>query len=346
VVWSLEALWPHADVIRVHTPLTPKTTGVINDAVVPLLKRGVLLVNCARGGIYDEGAVLRGLESGHIGGAAFDVFVEEPPPKDSALVRHERVVCTPHLGASTHEAQERVSTQIVEQVLAFLTTGAIENALNVRAVSGDIARKLAPWTAVAERLGRFLGQVESIMPAVIEVECVGEAGTVGAETITASAVSGLLKQFLAIPNVNAISAPHLAADRGITVRELRTHASHDAHASLVRVRIIDEKGQERLAAGTIGSDHSPRLVRWGDFHIEARLEGTALVVASLDKPGVIGFLGTSLGNASVNVASVFLGKAEKHALSVWNLDDQVPADALALIQASPNVQRALVISLE
>ncbi len=346
---TLDAIWREADVITVHTPLTPQTKGIIDDAVVPKLKRGVLLINCARGGIYDEGAVLRGLESGHIGGAAFDVYVEEPPPAGSPLLAHERVVCTPHLGASTHEAQERVSTQIVDQVIAFLTTGAIENALNVRAMSGELAQKLAPWTAVAERLGRFLAQVESVMPVTIEIECLGDAGAFGTDAIAAAAVSGLLDQFLDIPNVNAISAPHLAADRGITVRELRTHERHvlpEAHSSVIRVRILDDKGNARVAAGTIGSDRSPRLIRWGDFDIEARMEGRALVVASLDVPGVIGFLGTTLGNGHVNVASVFLGKADKNALSVWNLDDELPSAVLDAIRASPNVQRALPISFE
>src|SRR5204863_1061407 len=140
----------------VHTPLTPQTTGLINDAVVAKLKKGVLLVNCARGGIYDEAAIVRGLDSGKIGGAAFDVFVEEPPPKDSPLVKHERVVCTPHLGASTAEAQVRVAVQIVEQVCDFLEKGDIKNPVNVPSLSGDIARKIAPYRTLAERLGRFL----------------------------------------------------------------------------------------------------------------------------------------------------------------------------------------------
>jgi D-3-phosphoglycerate dehydrogenase len=239
-----------------------------------------------------------------------------------------------------------VALQIAEQVVAFLTKGEIVNALNVPAVSGDIAAKLGPWTTLAERLGRFLAQVESIVPASIEVECVGDAAALGTDAIAAAAVGGLLKHFLDIPNVNAISAPHLAADRGITVRELRTHTSREAYASLVAVRIADDKGNTRMAAGTIGSDRSPRLVRWGDFDIEARLDGRALVVASTDTPGVIGFLGTTLGEGKVNVASVFLGSAGNNALSMWNLDNDVPAEVLAKINASDNVQRALVIVLE
>jgi D-3-phosphoglycerate dehydrogenase len=315
----------------------------VNDDVVSKCKDGVLLINCARGGIYDEGAVLRGLESGKIGGAAFDVYPVEPPPPDSPLLRHERVVCTPHLGASTHEAQERVAVEIVEQVIAFLTSGEVKNALNVPAMSGDLAAKVAPWVILAERLGGFLAQVETLVPASIEIDCGGDAGSQGTEAVSAGALSGLLKTFLDIP-VNAISAPHLAADRGIHVSEKRTRQSSGAHGSYVTVRLRDAAGNERVASGTLGSDRTPRLVRWGDFDIEALLAGTALVVASLDVPGVIGFLGTTLGTANVNVGSVSLGKAPQgHALSVWNLDDAIPAEALAAINASANVSRALVI---
>lgn len=342
---SLEQIWARADVITVHTPLTPQTKGIINDDVVPKLKKGVLLINCARGGIYDEDAIVRGLDSGHIGGAAFDVFVEEPPPKDSKLVAHERVICSPHLGASTAEAQVRVAVQIAEQVVDFLESGEIKNAVNVPALSGDVARKLAPYRTLAERLGKFLAQVESVKPKSIEIDCIGEAGEQGAEALTSAAVSGYLGQFLEVP-LNAIAAPHVASDRGIAVRQLKSSRSVGRFASQVVVRITAEDGSEHIAAGALGSDGSPRLVRWGDFDIEAGLGGDALVVSSVDTPGVIGFLGTLFGEHAINVAAVHLGKSSAgQALSVWNLDHKPSAKVLEAVRTSSNVKKALAIEL-
>jgi D-3-phosphoglycerate dehydrogenase len=342
---SLEQIWARADVITVHTPLTPQTKGIINDEVVPKLKKGVLLVNCARGGIYDEAAVVRGLDSGHIGGAAFDVFVEEPPPKDSALVAHERVICSPHLGASTAEAQVRVAVQVAEQVVDFLENGEITNAVNVPSVTGEIARKIAPYRLLAERLGKFLAQVESVTPKSLEIDCIGEAGDQAVEVLSSAAVAGYLGQFLSVP-LNAIAAPHVASDRGIAVRQLKSTRAVGRFASQVVVRVTGEDGGEHVAAGALGSDGSPRLVRWGDFDIEAGLGGSALVVSSVDTPGVIGFLGTVLGEHAINVASVHLGKSSAgQALSVWNLDDK-PSDAvLAAVRASSNVKAAIAVEL-
>jgi len=341
---ELEQLWAQADVITVHTPLTPQTKGLVDDETVAKLRDGVLLVNCARGGIYDEAAVLRGLDSGKIGGAAFDVYPQEPPPADAPIIAHERVVCTPHLGASTKEAQERVAVQIAEQVVAFLTRGEVSNALNVPSVSVEIAAKLAPWTTLAERLGKFVAQVEPLVADCIEIECVGEACDSTIEPIVAAALSGLLSHYLDAP-VNRISAPHMASERGISVRQLKTTSARGPFASQVILRVTDREQTTHVASGALGSDGSPRLVRWGNFDIEAHLDGQALVVASLDKPGVIGFMGAALGDANINVASVFLGKApeEGMALSVWNLDDPIGDDVLSLVSRSPNVTRALVV---
>ncbi|MCC6523956.1 MAG: phosphoglycerate dehydrogenase [Polyangiaceae bacterium] len=342
---TLDTLWAEADVITVHTPLTATTRALVNDAVVPKLRKGVLLVNCARGGIYDEAALLRGLESGHIGGVALDVFVDEPPPEGSPLVRHERVVVTPHLGASTSEAQERVAIEIIDQVLAFLKSGEVKNAVNAPSVPVELAPRLAPWLDLAERLGRFLAQVESVTPRTIEVECQGEPAGLSTAAITAAALGGVLTHFLHVP-VNHISAPHIAADRGMAVRELKSSQPAGPYASQVIVRVRGEAGEERVAAGTLGGDRSPRLVRWGDFGIEARLAGTALVVTSKDRPGVIGYLGSALGTAGINVASVFLGKASADdAISLWTLDHVVPAGLVAELRAFPNIARVVAVEL-
>jgi (S)-sulfolactate dehydrogenase len=341
---SLEAIWERADAITVHTPLTAETKNLVNDEVVGRLKKGVLLVNAARGGIYDLDAVLKGLESGRIGGVALDVFEEEPPPANLPILAHERVVVTPHLGASTKEAQDRVALEIAQQVVEYLQTGATQNAVNVPSVSREIATKLAPYVELAEKLGKFIAQVESsIGPRAIEIECFGEPAELGMKPIAASAVAGFLQRYLDTP-VNQVSAPHVATDRGIAVRELRTAAPHAKYASLVVLRVIGSDGNARVVEGTLGSDGSARLVKWRDYEIEAHLAGPTLVVTSLDKPGVIGFLGTTLGRAQVNISRVYLGIAGAGgAVSVWNLDQDIPAPVLDEVRASPNVQSALAI---
>lgn len=342
---DLETVWAEADVITVHTPLTPQTKGLLNDDVIAKLRDGVLVINCARGGIYDEAAVLRGLESGKIGGAAFDVYPQEPPPPDTPLIQHERVVCTPHLGASTKEAQERVAVQIAEQIIAFLSTGEVQNALNVPSVSSESAAQLAPWTDLAERLGQFVAQVEPIVPSTVEIECAGDAAAGSCGPIVAAALSGLLRHYFDVP-VNRISAPHIATDRGIDVRQLKSSAPRGPFASQIVLRVTDRDDNTHVAAGALGSDGTPRLVKWNDFDIEATLQGTALVVASVDKPGVIGFMGNALGDACINVGFVYLGKApeEGMALSIWNLDDPLSDEVLDGVRSSPNVNRAMLIS--
>lgn len=343
---SLDAIWERADAITVHTPLTPATKGLVNASTLPKLKKGVLLVNAARGGIYDDAALLEGLTSGRIGGVALDVFPVEPPPADMPLLAHERVIVTPHLGASTKEAQARVALEIAEQVVSYLATGEIRNAVNVASVSSETAPKLAPYAELAERLGRFLGQAEDgANPVAIEVECVGAPAELGAKTITASAVAGFLHRYLHT-SVNQVSAPHVAADRGIAVRELTTHKPRGKYASVVIVRVYGADGAVRAVEGTLASDGSGRIVKWGEFEIEAHLGGPTLVVTSLDKPGVIGFIGSTLGAASVNIARVSLGVTGGGlALSLWNLDAEMPTNVLDEVRRSSNVSSAIAIRI-
>ncbi len=339
---ALETIWARADAITVHTPLTAATKGLINESTLEKLRPGVLLINAARGGIYDEAALLKGLESGRIGGVGLDVFTEEPPPKDTPLVQHERVVVTPHLGASTREAQDRVALEIAEQVVAYLATGAIKNAVNFPSVSSDIAPKLAPYVELASRLGRFMAQVEQgLSPVSIEVECIGEPGDLGAKSVAAAAVAGFLHRFLDRP-VNQVSASHVAADRGIALRDLRTALPKSKYAAQVVLRVTTSDGSIRVAEGTLGSDGSARLVKWGDFEVEAYLGGPTLVVTSIDKPGVIGFLGTTLGDAQVNIARVHLGEAGGgRAISIWNLATEPPEAVLEQLRQSPNIRSAV-----
>jgi D-3-phosphoglycerate dehydrogenase len=341
---SLDDILTRSDAITVHTPLTAQTRGIVNEETLPRLKKGVLLVNAARGGIYDEAALLKGLESGQIGGVALDVFVEEPPPADHPLLGHDRVVVTPHLGASTKEAQARVALEIAEQVVAYLTTGEIKNAVNTPSVAGEIALKQKPWLDLAERLGSFLGQIEpALSPQTIEVECIGQPAGLGMKGIAAAAVAGSLSHYLAA-RLNRVSAPVVARERGIALRELASSDGGHKYSSLVVLRLIDSDGTEHTVAGMLGADGSPRLVRWGEHEVEAHLGGPTLVITNLDKPGVIGFIGTTLGSAQVNITRVHLGVATPGgSVSVWNLDTEAPASVIEELRRSPNVQSASAI---
>jgi D-3-phosphoglycerate dehydrogenase len=341
-----EELFARADAITCHTPLNADTKGIVNDASIATMKDGVLLVNCARGGIYDEAALLKGLQTGKLGGVALDVFVKEPPG-DNPLLAHENVVCTPHLGASTDEAQERVALEIAEQVVAYLTLGTITNAVNVPSVSREVAAKLAPYAQLADKLGAFVAQVGGIAPRSIEVECQGEPAELGASAVTSSAVAGILSRFLDGP-VNQVSAPHLAADRGIAVRELKTTTRGARFSDLVSVRVTGDKGEQLVAEGTLGANKGAHLTRWGDYELSAELSGHGLVLFNANKPGVIGSIGTILGKRQLNVSRVQLGLNAKtnEAVSVWNLDSALGADVLEEIRHAPFVEWALGIKLD
>ena len=342
----LPELFARADVITAHTPLTAETRGIVNDAAIEKMKKGVLLVNCARGGVYDEAALGRGLESGKIGGVALDVFLQEPAPADHPLFKFDNVILTPHLGASTEEAQERVALEVVEQVVNYLATGTIVNAVNAPSVPQEIAPKLGPYLDLARRLGAFLGQVEGIAPRAIEVECVGEPAELGAKAITRAALAGLLERFFDEP-VNAVSAPVLAEERGIVVREVRTER-RGKFANLVALRATEESGKLVVAEGALASDGSARLTRWGDYELDAELFGHTLVLFNEDTPGVIGAVGTILGRENVNVAQVNLGrqKGTRQSVSVWNCDAALSEGVLDEIKKLPNVARVASISLK
>ncbi len=341
---SIEELLTRSDAITVHTPLNAHTRDLINEAVLPKLKKGVLLVNAARGGIYNEAALLKGLESGQIGGVALDVFVDEPPPADLPILKHDRVVVTPHLGASTKEAQARVALEIAEQVVAYLTTGEIKNAVNTPSVAGEVAKKQKPYLELAEGLGSFLGQVEpKLSPTAIEVECAGQPAELGVKGISAAAVAGCLSRYLTA-HMNRVSAPVAAKERGITVRELATAGGERKYASLISLRVIAADGTTHTVEGSLGADGSPRLVKWGSYEIEAPLGGAALVITSLDKPGVIGFVGNTLGAAQINVARLHLGLgAPGGAVSIWNLDKDAPAAVLEDLRRSANIESVIAI---
>lgn len=336
---TLDDLFRRSDAITVHTPLTAETKGIVNDAAIAKMKKGVLLVNAARGGIYDEAAVVRGLDSGQVGGVGLDVFVEEPPGLTD-IVKHPKVVVTPHLGASTEEAQLRVALEIAQQVVAYLQAGEISNSVNVPSVAREMAPVLGPYLGLARGLGQFLAQVESLRPKSIEVECSGEVSTLPTGPIVNAALAGLLAPFFDTP-VNAVNAPLLAKDGGIEVREQRSSKKGE-FATLVTVTIVGADGKKVSASGTLASDRSPRLARWNAFEMESHLDGSVLVVRNNDRPGVIGSVGTILGAAGINVSSMQMGldKDAKEAAALWSLDSALPPPVLDQIRQVKEVIQA------
>ncbi len=341
---TLDELFRRSDAITVHTPKTPETTGLVNDDAIGRMKPGVLLINAARGGIYDEDAVLRGLESGKVGGAGFDVFPKEPPGL-TPLIAHPLVVATPHLGASTAEAQTRVAVEIAEQVVAYLSTGTISNSVNVPAVPREMASLLGPYTTLARRLGLFLAAVETVKPTAITVECAGEASGLKTAPIVNEAVAGLLSGFLSSP-VNSVSAPLLAKDRGIEIREEKT-SEKGAFSTMLTLRVMSHDGTSATVSGSLGSDGSPRLVRWGVYELDALLQGSALAIRNRDLPGVIGGIGTILGTAGVNVSRMQMGldTSTGQAASVWGLSSSPPADVLEKLRAAKDVGEVFSVTL-
>ncbi len=341
---SLDELYKRADFITVHTPKTAETKGMLNDAAFEKMKPGVIVINAARGGIVDEAALARAIESGKVAGAGLDVFEQEPPPADHPLLKLEQVVCTPHLGASTSEAQERVAVEIAEQVLDYLKHGIIRNSVNVPAVKKELAELLDPYFVVARRLGLLLGQMEPLDVNEIQITCSGEPGELGLRPIANAALAGYLQGYLEEP-INAISAPYQATDRGIHVIEVRDDAGGSFKNS-IEICVRGKKG-ERRAIGTLSTTLEPRLVALDGYELEAFLGGTTLIMLNDDQPGVIGDVGTILGKRQVNISRMQLGLDGRggRALSVWNIDHDIDEAALQELKQIKNIRSVRAIKL-
>ncbi len=322
---ELDELFGRADFITLHTPLTDKTRNIIDGDAIAKMKEGVRIVNCARGGLVDEQALRDALESGKVAGAAFDVYSEEPA-KENVLFNAPNMICTPHLGASTDEAQVNVAVQVAEQMSDYLLTGAITNAINFPSVSAEEAPKLRPYAQLAEQLGLFAGQLIETGLQEIRVEFVGDIGDLNTKTLTAAAVCGVLRPQLA--DINMVSASVIAQDRGIQVEETR-RGSEGAYGQYMRLTVKTER-QERSVAGTVFSDGKPRIIQVRGINMEASLDENMLYIENTDKPGFIGALGTVLGEAGVNIANFNLGRDEEagKALALIGVDQPVDEQAL------------------
>ncbi len=333
---ELADLLARADVITLHTPLTEKTRNILSAEALAKTRKGVLIVNCARGGLVDEAALRAALESGQVGGAAFDVFVEEPA-KANILFGAPNFIATPHLGASTGEAQENVALQVAEQMSDYLLTGAVANALNSPSITADEAPKLRPYVALAEKLGAFAGQMVDAGMKGIDIAYEGHLADLNVKPLTAAALAGVLRPMLA--EINMVSAPAVAKERGVTVSESRQETS-PIYDSLMRITVLTDMGR-RAFAGTVIAG-APRIVEVKGMELDAAFAPAMLYVNNLDKPGFIGALGALLAETGTNIATFNLGRvaAGDDAIALVGVD-QAPDDALiAKIRALPHVKEA------
>ncbi len=333
---ELNDLLSRADFISLHTPLTPETKNIISADAINRMKKGARLINCARGGLVDERALKAALDSGHLAGAALDVF-EEEPAKSNLLFGNDKVVATPHLGASTAEAQENVAVQVAEQISDYLLTGAITNALNMPAITAEEAQKIRPWIALAEKLGAFVGQLIETSIESVEILCEGSAAELKMRALTQAALAGLLKP--ALSDVNMVNAPVVAKDRGVRVSETR-RPREGIYEGFIKITVTLDGGSTRRAAGTVFADGRPRLIQVKDISLDSAFAPHMLYIVNEDKPGFIGKLGTMLGDANVNIASFALGRSApgEEAIALVEVDEAVPGAVLALIRKLPLVR--------
>jgi len=331
---TLEELLGRADFITLHTPLTEATKHLIDAGAIAKMKPGVRLINCARGGLVVEEDLAAALDTGHVAGAAIDVFVEEPAI-ENPLFGRENVVATPHLGAATSEAQENVALQIAVQMADFLLTGAVSNAVNLPSLTAEEVKRLSPYMKLAEQLGSFAGQLTETGITAVSVEYEGAAAELNVKPLTAIALTGLLSPQLA--SVNMINAPDICRERDIRVSETRRAEPVD-YQTLIRVIVTTER-RRREVVGTLFAGDKPRIVSVEGISLEAELGSTMLFVRNYDKPGFIGALGNALGAAEVNIATFHLGRTApgKDAIALVEVDQALTPEILDTVRALPNV---------
>ncbi|MEP0520091.1 MAG: phosphoglycerate dehydrogenase [Hyphomicrobiales bacterium] len=333
---ELDELFKRADFITLHTPLTDKTRNIIDASAIANMKKGVRIINCARGGLVDENALAEGLKSGKVAGAGIDVFATEPA-KESVLFDLPNVVCTPHLGASTTEAQENVAIQVAEQMSDYLLNGAVTNALNMPSISAEEAPRLTPFVKLAELLGSFAGQLTETGISGIRIEYEGDVAEMNVKALTAAAMTGVLQPQL--QTVNMVSAPAMAKERGIKVEEVR-RSQQGVYENYIRLTVLTER-QERSVAGTVFADGKPRIIQIKGINMEAELKPLMLYVTNNDRPGFIGKIGTVLGGAGVNIAHMQFGRDTEggNAIALVAVDQEVTSENMETINALENVQQ-------
>jgi len=341
---TLDEIFAKSDFITVHVPLTPDTQGLINEAAFAKMKDGVRIINCARGGIVDEHDLAEAIKSGKVAGAALDVYVEEPPTAEHPLVKLEQVITTPHLGASTDEAQLNVAIAVAEQMVDFLDKGVVRYAVNVPSVSPELLEVLRPYLTLGEKLGSLHTQMAGALPKEVQVEYRGDVTQYNVAPLTLAVLKGLLSPVMESV-VNYVNAPLIAKERGIQIVESKSERAGD-FASSITVKAKNGK-QDLEVEGAIFGAKYPRIVRVNSFYLEAVPEGYILILQNKDVPGVVGIVGTILGKNGINIAGMELGRSEKggNAISFIHVDDSVDKKALDELRALPQLVSATLVKL-
>jgi D-3-phosphoglycerate dehydrogenase len=332
---TLNDLFRQSDFISIHTPLTEETRNLLDAEAFERMKKGVMIINCARGGIVDEGALLNGLKSGRVRGAALDVF-ENEPAIDSPLFELDNVICTPHIGASTSEAQENVAVAIADQVVDFLINKRIRNAVNIPIVSPDVLPVVKPYLDLGEKLGSFLTQISDAAIEELSIEYKGGVAEYNVSPITVSVLRGLLTPYMG-EVVNFVNASIIAQDRGIRVRESKSTTAED-FASMVAITAMG-KGERNYIAGALFGTKDFRIVQINDFRIEAVPKGNMLLIQNYDRLGVIGNIGTALGNRNINIATMQFSRDRSGgiAISLLHLDSIISKEVMGELWQLPNI---------
>ena len=341
---SLEELLARSDFVTVHTPLTEDTRGLIGAAAFARMKKGVRIINCARGGIVDEGALADAITSGQVAGAALDVFVDEPPPPDHTLLKLDAVVATPHLGAATDEAQVQVSIDIAQQVADFLIDGTITSAVNIPALSPQELEVIGPHLSLGEKLGRLCAQLISDAPNTLTVALGGEASNLKHDAVTAAVLKGLMSGFLD-EDLNLVNAPFIARERGIGIAEMRSREVTD-FVNTLTIAVTTKSGEHEVSGAVLGN-RALRLTRIDGYRVESVPEGYFLMLHNRDVPGVVGAIGTMLGQAGINIAGLELDRDRVGgtALSLIEVDGPVPSQVLEKLKTIPAITSAALLKL-
>jgi len=342
---SVDEIVRNADFMTVHTPLTPETRHMIGKAQFEVMKKGMRIVNCARGGIIDELALVEAIDAGIVAGAAFDVFESEPPAADHPFLNHPKIIVTPHLGASTVEAQENVAIDVSEQVLHILRNEPFMNAVNMPPIPANLQNKLQPYFTLGEKLGNFIAQATDGAVTEIVVGYAGELAEVDTQPLTRHIVRGVLSHHLGSEQVNVVNSLHLAKVRDVNIVIQKSHAAKD-FTNLVTVSLRTKK-EERTAAGTLLTGYGPRIVQIDRYPVDVTPNGNFILIAHNDKPGIIGRVGTLLGSNDVNIATMQVGRHVEGgaAIMVLRVDKETPKDVLAQLAALPELTSAKEIKI-
>ncbi|MEN8893317.1 phosphoglycerate dehydrogenase [Planktotalea arctica] len=340
---ELDDLLKRSDFITLHVPFTEATANILSRENLGKTKKGVRIINCARGGLVDEEALADLLKSGHVAGAALDVFAVEPA-KENVLFGLPNVVCTPHLGAATSEAQENVALQVAQQMSNYLNTGAVENALNMPSVTAEEAKIMGPWVSLAGHLGAFIGQMTDEPIKAINILYDGNVASMNLDALNCASIAGIMKRVN--PDVNMVSAPVIAAERGIKISTTNQDKS-GTFDGYIKVTVVTDK-RERSVAGTVFSDGKPRFIQIKGINIDAEIGAHMLYTTNEDVPGIIGLLGNTMGKNGVNIANFTLGRSDAggEAIALLYVDHPIPANVLKTLEGTGMFQQVKPLAFD